>query len=595
MTFEDSFSVDTTLSGIVAAQLDSMEFRALNPEQVLDLRERLLADARRAGDPAVLAEALLWLHRFVVQYGAPGSAPAARQEARVLCDRTGDKPGLALCDVWDAEAAIAQGHYAEAVMMLRRALPALAAHRNPARHRLDGLYALAYAFHSMAMYEAAVQAAEAMMPLAASIGDAYLLRAAKLIRLTCLAGSASQPKDGKVDPSTHDQRMHTVIDALYGQIAADLRSAVGAQFDARYMLFQVLIGMGRDSEAVAMWKERPELRPPLAMPGAEGLLALYLDGPQRAIDLLLPWTRDSKALPVDGRRDVWQSLCLAHEAQGDYKAALHAAHEANHLGQQQSRQVAGFQISLIGLELELEREHALAQRALVHAGKLAAVGQLASSMAHEISQPAGALMLLCTEGRESLENQRLEDAARCLGDMERQIDRVRRLIMRMKDFSRDDPIEIKDLALGQVVEEASRLVGPALRACSMVLEVDVPDLVVVADKESIVLSLVNLVNNAVDAMRDQSMPPPQLRIQAQLEPGAREVLLMVVDNGPGLSQQVMNLVFTPFFTTKPSSHGLGLGLTITRQALMRMGASLDVQNEPGRGARFTLRLPASAY
>jgi C4-dicarboxylate-specific signal transduction histidine kinase len=401
------------------------------------------------------------------------------------------------------------------------------------------------------------------------------------------------PYPAKSAALSHDKRMDVVIDALKRQIDADRLSPEGAYFDARFLLFQLLIGMGRDEEAVEMWRECPGLRPEVAMPGAEGLLALYLSGPDQAIEVLYPWTDSDRELPVDVRRDVWQSLCLAYESKGDFQSALHAARETFRYAQERSNQNAKSLATLLSLELQLAREHALAQRALIHAGKLAAVGQLASSVAHEISQPAGALMLLCVEGQEHAHAERWPEVSECLFDMERQIMRLRRLIMRIKDFSRDEPVDIRCLSLAEVVDEAQRLISPAVRAAGITLQVDVPELMVLADQESVVLSLVNLVNNGLDALREQQVPPPFLRIEGLAHPEAREVKLMVIDNGPGLSERVLASIFQPFFTTKSSGHGLGLGLTITRQALMRIGASMDVQNEPGRGARFTVHLPAA--
>jgi two-component system, NtrC family, C4-dicarboxylate transport sensor histidine kinase DctB len=119
---------------------------------------------------------------------------------------------------------------------------------------------------------------------------------------------------------------------------------------------------------------------------------------------------------------------------------------------------------------------------------------------------------------------------------------------------------------------------------------NVCNLRVSADKESVVLTLVNLLNNAVDALRGQTAPPPRVCIEAEPMPSNPALIrLSVIDNGPGLAETVLPLVSQPFFTTKGT--GLGLGLTIARQALARMGASLHFSNEPQRGARFSVQIP----
>ena len=595
MKYQTASLAETYPREAVIADLDSMAFRALNAPQVLALWERLVANARLCGDPLLETEALLWRHRYIAVHGAAGQALAARDSARAICSRLDDKPGLALCDVWDAYSAVTDGRYAEAIMTLRHALPQLATHRSPVRSRLDGLYTMAWVCYVIAMYDEALQAAIAMVPLAESLGDMTLARSAKVIELRCMAGVARMAHQALAHAPAEDHQLNEVVKALEVQIELDRQSPEGAHFDASFLLFELLTSMGRVDEAVAMWREHIDLRPAEAVPGADGLLALYLYGPERAIEMLLPWTHNALNLPADMRHDVWGTLCLAYERHGDFHSALHAAKETFRYAQERASQNAMSLAKLLGLELEMAREHALAQRALVHAGKLAAVGQLASSVAHEISQPAGALMLLCLEGRESLEAQRWPEVSDCLVEMEKQVERLRRLIMRMKDFSRDDPVDIRCLSLAQVVEEAHRLVRPAVRAAGVLLQVDVPDLMVLADQESVVLSLVNLVNNALDALRGQESPLPRLRIVGEQDGKSHDVKLMVIDNGPGLSDLVMASVFQPFFTTKACGHGLGLGLTITRHALVRTGAHLDVQNEPERGACFTVHLPAADW
>ena len=230
----------------------------------------------------------------------------------------------------------------------------------------------------------------------------------------------------------------------------------------------------------------------------------------------------------------------------------------------------------------------MAQRALIHAGKLAAVGQLASSIAHEVSQPSAALMLLEADARQALRDQRWPLLDEVLGDMQRQTQRLARLVNRMKEFSRDDPLHMQRLNLREVVDEAHGLCKPAIGAAQIDYEQNVADVQVHADKERVILTLVNLVNNALDAMRGQSQPQPRLRIEAVVQDDGRQVRLGVIDNGPGLSEPAQVQVLQPFFTTK--STGLGLGLTITREALAGMGARLEVGNAPGGGACFSVAL-----
>ena len=217
-------------------------------------------------------------------------------------------------------------------------------------------------------------------------------------------------------------------------------------------------------------------------------------------------------------------------------------------------------------------------------------GQLASSVAHEVSQPAASLTLLIDEAEEHLQAQRWDEMQICLAESKAQVRRLSRLLTRLKQLSRDDPVQIQDLLLPSVVDEALRLCRPALVAAGITVCSAVPALRVRADSERVILSLVNLINNAVDAMRGQTEPAPQLEVAAEPADGPpHEVCLSVTDNGPGFSPQDRQQVLKSFYTTK--ANGLGLGLTITREALSSMGARLEIAHAAERGARFSIYLP----
>nr|WP_315195009.1 ATP-binding protein [uncultured Aquabacterium sp.] len=100
--------------------------------------------------------------------------------------------------------------------------------------------------------------------------------------------------------------------------------------------------------------------------------------------------------------------------------------------------------------------------------------------------------------------------------------------------------------------------------------------------------IVNLVGNALDALRGQ--PERTLHVHTALTPEGR-VLLMVDDSGAGLSPELQERLFAPFFTTKPHGHGLGLGLPISRDIIRSFGGELRAENRPEGGARFTVDLP----
>jgi signal transduction histidine kinase len=559
----------------------------------LRLRAEIIALARQSGDPSVLAEALLW-RCFGLQRLEPQAADAALEEARTLYAQQRMAAGLAHCDALRAQTDAAQGRYAQALLTLRRAIPLLGELRNSPRIIANALETMAYVLHMLSMHDELIRTGVAMVDIGRSSGlesalerGAYMQIEGKWARIrsrSSVRGIGTQD-----DPETAE-----LLAELRG-LAEDEQARLGpASLQFRGTLMEILNRLGRVDEAAAVARALPAAPSSEWPPAFDGEIALLLVGPDRCIEMLRPLIEPGGRVFLDSeRRDVLQILAMAHERKGDCRAALRLTREALGYSHADASRNAKTQAALLNLELDAERETLRAQQALAHAGKLAAVGQLASSLAHEISQPAAALMLLCDEARAELKAQRWPALAQCLREIEQQAERLRRLVGRMRDFSGDDPVKIEEVSLDQIAEEAHRLLRPKLREAGVACKVEVPALIAMTDRERVILALVNLINNAVDAMRGQRSPAPEVRIVAQ-QHDSGEVRLSVLDNGPGLSDEVKTKVFQPFFTTKAAGQGLGLGLTITRQALTDLGARLLADNAEGGGARFTVCLPPPA-
>jgi two-component system C4-dicarboxylate transport sensor histidine kinase DctB len=122
------------------------------------------------------------------------------------------------------------------------------------------------------------------------------------------------------------------------------------------------------------------------------------------------------------------------------------------------------------------------------------------------------------------------------------------------------------------------------------IEEAVPAAWVQVDPQRLALALANLVFNAADALAGRDGARVSLR--ADIDIDGERLSLHVDDNGPGLPDAVREHLFEPFFTTRPE--GLGLGLTLSSEALAAMGGQLTASNRPGGGARFTIELPIAA-
>jgi two-component system C4-dicarboxylate transport sensor histidine kinase DctB len=238
-----------------------------------------------------------------------------------------------------------------------------------------------------------------------------------------------------------------------------------------------------------------------------------------------------------------------------------------------------------------ERTAALrrAQSELIHAEKMAALGQMSAGIVHELNQPLGAMRTLSDNAGVLLEQQRADDVRVNLQRISRLVDRIGRFTHQLKAFaykSQEPPVEV---ALRQAIANAQLLVAQRLRDLQVRLDVVVepPDLAVLAEETRLEQVLSNLLGNALDAMANATRRA--LHLQAHVQ-GERCVVVLT-DTGPGIPEDVLPRLFEPFFTTKPAGAGLGLGLMISAHIVREFGGRLTAANEPGAGARFTIELP----
>ncbi|MDN7142559.1 sensor histidine kinase [Pseudomonas sp. JQ170] len=238
-----------------------------------------------------------------------------------------------------------------------------------------------------------------------------------------------------------------------------------------------------------------------------------------------------------------------------------------------------------------ERRHAEqtlrhAQDELVQAGKLAAIGQMSTSIAHELNQPLAALRTLSGNTVRFLERGALETASTNLRTMNDLIDRMGRITASLRSFARrgDDSGQA---SLAKAVEASLQVLGSRIAGCHLKLHSHFDDQQLAIDQTRLEQILVNLIGNALDAMAAQ--PLPQLWLEGELQ--GDKYRLRVRDNGHGIDDEARKHLFEPFFTTKPGEQGLGLGLTLSASLAAAAKGNLSVEHPTGGGTAFVLTLP----
>ncbi|MGG5290757.1 sensor histidine kinase [Pseudomonas shirazensis] len=274
-------------------------------------------------------------------------------------------------------------------------------------------------------------------------------------------------------------------------------------------------------------------------------------------------------------------------------AAREALEEANsHLERKIAERTADLRASNERLKGQIrERRHAeqtlrQAQDELVQAGKLAAIGQMSTSIAHELNQPLAALRTLSGNTVRFLERGALETASANLQTINGLIDRMGRITASLRSFARraDDGGQA---SLAQAIEASLQVLANRIAGSHVQLHNLYEDQLLAIDQTRLEQILVNLIGNALDAMTSQ--PQPQLWLEGELQ--GDKYRLFVRDNGHGIDDDTRKHLFEPFFTTKPGEHGLGLGLTLSASLAAAAKGSLSVEHPVSGGTAFVLALP----
>jgi signal transduction histidine kinase len=224
------------------------------------------------------------------------------------------------------------------------------------------------------------------------------------------------------------------------------------------------------------------------------------------------------------------------------------------------------------------------QQQLVQSAKLAAIGELAAGVAHELNNPltviAGHAQILRTPDVEPTVDRKLEV-------IEAEAMRAGRITRGLLDFSRRREPKHEPLSLNALVPRALELIHSKLRGRTIVVEThladDAPE--IAGDADQLTQVLINLAGNAIDAMGARgTLTVRTARVDDGLE-------LSITDTGTGMDEDEVQRIFEPFYTTKPEGKGTGLGLSVTLGILKSHGGSVAVDTALGRGTTMRVRLP----
>jgi histidine kinase len=239
------------------------------------------------------------------------------------------------------------------------------------------------------------------------------------------------------------------------------------------------------------------------------------------------------------------------------------------------------------------------EQQLIQASKMATLGEMATSVAHELNQPMTVIqtisdfLLRKTKGDAAVPRELFTEMAEGIG---RHIARATRIINHMREFGRKSDLVIEPVDLGEVLTRTLELFTQQLKVRNIEVDCAIdPDLPkVMAEGNRLEQVFMNLLLNARDAIEEHAGaagPGAAKRVTLRVHAAGDDVAVEIADTGGGIAPNIQDKVFEPFFTTKTVGKGTGLGLSISYGIIKDYGGSIEAVNDPGQGARFIIRLP----
>jgi signal transduction histidine kinase len=281
----------------------------------------------------------------------------------------------------------------------------------------------------------------------------------------------------------------------------------------------------------------------------------------------------SGVTPIASPRRLWGHLFLATRAMAVYGEEDLDAFEA-----------FAAQLALLLDAADLLVRTVAAERSLAHAEKLAAIGETAARIAHEIRNPVTAARSLAQQlARDPLSSLNTEHARLILDELER----VERQVAALLHFARREELRLESTDLAELVRGTVEALRPRLESAGVAVSLDMTEGVVARiDREKVRQVLVNLIDNALDALVDA---PGARRLEVSLAGTNGTARLAVSDTGPGVAADVLPRLFEPFFSRK--AQGTGLGLAIARRTVEAHGGRIEASVPAGGGMAFRLEVP----
>ncbi|WP_198950957.1 sensor histidine kinase, partial [Actibacterium pelagium] len=258
------------------------------------------------------------------------------------------------------------------------------------------------------------------------------------------------------------------------------------------------------------------------------------------------------------------------------------------------RDATGAIVGVVGVGQDIT-ELKKSQAQVIHSSKLATLGEMATSVAHELNQPLNVIRLAAGNCRMRLESNAASEAylENKLERIEEQTARAASIIDHMRMFGRKTLESATEIDIASTIRNALDLVGEQLRLSGIEVVLDLPeqsDVYALGHAIQMEQVILNLITNSRDAILQKNSDVKRISIKQEIE--GDEVKIRISDTGGGIPEKVLARIFEPFFTTKEIGRGTGLGLSVSYGIVNDMKGSIETWNEEN-GACTLIRLPVN--
>lgn len=231
-----------------------------------------------------------------------------------------------------------------------------------------------------------------------------------------------------------------------------------------------------------------------------------------------------------------------------------------------------------------------AQATLVQGSKLAAIGQLAAGVAHELNTPLASVSMALGMAMQNLDKK--PDKARARLELaHKSVDQMSTIVSKLLNYSRESGQGKRAVSLAEVVQDSVQLVDQSFQLENIELLCQVEELLVEVNAGEIQQVLINLLVNARLAVSGREQPQVRVVVEKISQESGQFARVSVIDNGPGVPAELRERIFEPFFTTRDLGRGVGLGLSLSREIVAGHGGTLHYETSPQGGACFLFSLP----